>query len=163
MDRMLSGTGLKPSSNPDASDRSRQSDMRYIIALLTAIAIILMIHAPAWATSLLMMPVEVEGHKAKFLVDTGATYCLVTPALAESVGLKPNGKKLMAGAGGLFEAQTASIKTLKVGTIEFHNVPVIIHALPLSGEGEYGVLGLNAFTKFEIITQPDNVTIILGK
>ena len=106
---------------------------------------------------LLMVEAEVNGQGPfNFVLDTGASFCVITPDAAAVVGLKPAGKKPTAiGAGGRIEASLAKLKSFRLGSHGVRNLGVAIMALDhveqRLGVKVAGLVGYN-FLKTFVVT-----------
>ena len=90
---------------------------------------------------------------ATFLVDTGATACALTPALAEAVGIRPDADRprvLVRGVAGTTYGHVVTIPTLRVGDVEAHDVRAII--MPLDGMD--GILGNTFLARYATTVDP---------
>jgi aspartyl protease family protein len=83
--------------------------------------------------------------RARFLVDTGATYCAISPELADELGVavprKSRPVKLQT-ANGVIEGHLAALESIRVGGAESGDVPIVVHGMP--GSPFDGILG-NSF------------------
>jgi len=86
---------------------------------------------------------------ARFLVDTGASVTLVSPGLARRVGIEPApnvaGTALQTVTGHTVGA-AGTIRSVRVGSIEARDVPVVIHDPGLDVDGILGNTFLGRFT-----------------
>lgn len=89
---------------------------------------------------------------ARFVVDTGASYTLISNAVAADLGifLGANPKTLpFQTANGLINAPVTSIQSISVGGLEIRNLAIAIHdALP--DPNVAGLLGLNFLSNFKL-------------
>jgi len=89
---------------------------------------------------------------AKFVVDTGASYTLISNALARdlSIDVGPNPKTLQfQTANGLIQAPVTSLESVTVGGMEIRNLPTAVHdAMP--DPQVAGLLGLNFLSNFRM-------------
>ena len=89
---------------------------------------------------------------AKFVVDTGASYTLISNALARelSIDIGPNAKTLpFQTANGLIQAPVTNLESIAVGGMEIRNLATAIHdAIP--DPQVAGLLGLNFLSKFRM-------------
>jgi clan AA aspartic protease (TIGR02281 family) len=89
---------------------------------------------------------------AKFVVDTGASYTLISTALARelSIDLGPNSKTLpFQTANGLINAPVTNLDSIAVGGMEIRDLPTAVHdALP--DPQVAGLLGLNFLSNFRM-------------
>lgn len=105
--------------------------------------------AESWRGTV-FVPVVIDGHTLRFVLDTGATITAVTPALAETLGLVPNGNTLV---NGTIEAKLATVAKLEVGSIHHDRVRVAIVDLPEAkriDEPFDGVLGLDVLSQHDV-------------
>jgi clan AA aspartic protease (TIGR02281 family) len=91
---------------------------------------------------------------ATFLVDTGASICVITPELAASLGIQPGDDsrvmRLQTISGGTAGA-VANIEVLRVGQVEARDVGAVIHPL----EGMDGILGNSFLSRYTVTLDPD--------
>jgi clan AA aspartic protease (TIGR02281 family) len=104
-----------------------------------------------WLTS-----VVVNGDRpARFLVDTGSSVTLISPALARVIGLSPTGTKPtmeLQTVGGMTAGVVTSVASLRVGTAEVHDVAVVIHD---PGPGIDGILGNTFLSRYRLTLDAD--------
>jgi len=89
---------------------------------------------------------------AKFVVDTGASYTLISNALARDlaidVGSNPKTLSFQT-ANGMIQAPVTSLDSITVGGMEIRNLPTAIHdAMP--DPQVAGLLGLNFLSNFKM-------------
>jgi aspartyl protease family protein len=110
------------------------------------------------------IPIERHGHvviiqailnkkwPAKFVVDTGASYTLISNALARelSIDIGPNAKTLpFQTANGLIQAPITNLESVTVGGMEIRNIATAVHdAIP--DPQVAGLLGLNFLSNFRM-------------
>jgi clan AA aspartic protease (TIGR02281 family) len=89
---------------------------------------------------------------AKFVVDTGASYTLISNAVASDLGINlgANPKTLpFQTANGLINAPIANIESISIGGLEIRNIAIAIHdAVP--DPQVAGLLGLNFLSNFKM-------------
>ena len=89
---------------------------------------------------------------AKFLVDTGASYTLISNAVASDLGINlgANPKTLpFQTANGLINAPITNIESISIGGLEIRNIAIAIHdAVP--DPQVAGLLGLNFLSNFKL-------------
>ncbi len=89
---------------------------------------------------------------AKFVVDTGASYTIISTALARelSVDVGPNAKTLpFQTANGLIQAPVTNLESITVGGMEIRNLATAVHdAIP--DPQVAGLLGLNFLSHFRM-------------
>jgi clan AA aspartic protease (TIGR02281 family) len=73
--------------------------------------------------------VEVGGKKCSFLVDTGASDCVITPETAHRMGLYVSRQKAMVktAAGDRVPIPMTLLPSLRIGKAEFNNVPAFVY------------------------------------
>lgn len=119
---------------------------------------------PPPATRKASIPIEKHGHvvviqatlnnkrAAKFVVDTGASYTLISNALARelSIEIAPSAKSLpFQTANGLISAPVTNLDSISVGGMEIRDLPAAVHdAVP--DPQVAGLLGLNFLTHFRM-------------
>ena len=89
---------------------------------------------------------------AKFVVDTGASYTLISNALARdlSIDVGANPKTLpFQTANGLIQAPVTSLESIAVGGMEIRNLPAAVHDAVPDPEVA-GLLGLNFLSNFRM-------------
>jgi aspartyl protease family protein len=89
---------------------------------------------------------------AKFVVDTGASYTLISNALARelAIDLGPNSKTMpFQTANGLIHAPITNLDSIAVGGLEVRDMPAAVHdAIP--DPQVAGLLGLNFLSNFRM-------------
>ncbi|MBP7650324.1 MAG: TIGR02281 family clan AA aspartic protease [Phenylobacterium sp.] len=98
---------------------------------------------------------KVNGERVRFLVDTGASDTVLSPADARRVGIdtaalrfdRPSETANGVGFGATFQADT-----LSVGTITFNDVPIIINQAPMSSS----LLGMTFLRRLESFQVKDD-------
>lgn len=89
---------------------------------------------------------------AKFVVDTGASYTLISNALARDlaidVGVNPKTLPFQT-ANGLIQAPVTSLESIAVGGMEIRNLPAAVHDAVPDPEVA-GLLGLNFLSNFRM-------------
>jgi len=96
------------------------------------------------------VPVVVNGHPLRFVLDTGATITAITPATAELLELHGEGNLLV---NGTIPAQLTHLAALSVGTLQHANMRAAIVDLPEErriDEHFDGVLGLDILAQHDI-------------
>ncbi|WAT17895.1 TIGR02281 family clan AA aspartic protease [Aurantiacibacter sp. MUD11] len=106
---------------------------------------------------------EINGHRALFLVDTGATLTAVSDATAEAAGLEARDGGLpirLQTANGAVAAQMTNIDTLRFGNVAARGLDAVI----APGLGDTNVIGMNLLSRLasvrieqgELILVPNN-------
>jgi len=89
---------------------------------------------------------------AKFVVDTGASYTLISNALASDLGISlgANPKTLsFQTANGMINAPIANMESISIGGLEVRNIAIAVHdAVP--DPQIAGLLGLNFLSNFKM-------------
>ena len=89
---------------------------------------------------------------AKFVVDTGASYTLISNALARDlaidVGVNPKTLPFQT-ANGLIQAPVTNLESIAVGGMEIRNLPAAVHDAVPDPEVA-GLLGLNFLSNFRM-------------
>lgn len=85
---------------------------------------------------------ELNGKPVRFMVDSGATITTISPRTAASVGIVASGQPVMIDtANGTVLMRRARGETLRVGSIDQRDVPLIVSA---NADDDFDVLG-NSF------------------
>ena len=89
----------------------------------------------------------IVGQPVRMLLDTGATFTVVTPQAVSRLGLRPGGRPIvMEGAGGRTLAMPVTLPEFVMGQARLRNVPAIAgRALDVASDGVLGVTLLYAF------------------
>ncbi len=96
-----------------------------------------------------------DGHEARFLVDTGSSVTVLAPALAESLGLEGEaaGPPLeLQTLGGRTVGTPARLASLRIGTVEIRDAPVVLHD---AGAGLDGILGNDVLARYRVMLDAD--------
>ena len=105
----------------------------------------------------------INGHRAAFLVDTGATLTAVSQSTADSAGLEPRQGGMpirLSTANGDVSAYTTSIDELRFGNVAARGLDAVI----APGLGDTNVIGMNLLSRLasvrieqgELILTPNN-------
>jgi len=102
-----------------------------------------------------IVPVSVNGHRGRFLLDTGASVVVVGPTLAATAGLTPatgrEGVELQT-LGGRTRGPSAIAGSLDVGGAALRDVPVVLHE---PGPGVDGILGNTFLSHYRVTVDAD--------
>ncbi|WP_373533251.1 TIGR02281 family clan AA aspartic protease [Vampirovibrio sp.] len=117
------------------------------------------------ADTSLVVPTLIEGKvMASFLVDTGSSYTVITPRLAQKLGVvisKDTPKVPLITANGPITAPLITLKNISIGQVNVPEVSVVVQEL---GNGDdmvlSGLLGMNFFQGMDITLKEDQL--ILG-
>jgi len=89
---------------------------------------------------------------AKLVVDTGATYTMISVATAKELDIDPSGNQRrlpIQTANGMIQAPLTRLESINVGGMEMKNLTAVIHdAVPSSQVA--GLLGLNFLSNFRM-------------
>jgi aspartyl protease family protein len=88
-----------------------------------------------------------------FLLDTGASFCVIAPTLARRLKADPTGEEAeLHTANGVVRAPIIRVHTVDVGHNRAHDVPAVVHAAvspPIDG-----ILGLSYLDNFSYAIDP---------
>ena len=87
-----------------------------------------------------------------FLLDTGASLCVLAPTLARRLGLAPDGQVQLQTANGIVTAPLVRLRTVDVGGNRARDIAAVVHpavAPPLDG-----VIGLSFLDHFTYAIDP---------
>ena len=130
---------------------------------LTAVAVSCVLEASPTLARRVEVPLEGAGRilvveasinqrlSGRFIVDTGATYCVIGKDLARDVSLtgRKDGQKIRVGtANGVVEATLGEARRIDVGDAVARDVPVaVMEEPPLAGFD--GIIGLSFLQRFK--------------
>ncbi len=100
-------------------------------------------------------PGTVNGHRGRFLVDTGASVVVLSPAFAQSVRAQPlkRAELVMETLNGTIRAQWATVTTFQVGGAQVQNMDVVVRDV---GMGDLdGILGNSFLSRWDVSLDPD--------
>jgi clan AA aspartic protease (TIGR02281 family) len=98
---------------------------------------------------------------AHFVVDTGASACVISPELAGDLGIRPGpGAEMipMQVVGGVTVGPRITLASVRVGDAEVENVAAVIHSI---GPGIEGLLGNSFLGRFTVTVDPGRGVLIL--
>lgn len=101
----------------------------------------------------------INGQRANFLIDTGATITAVSPAIAEAASLAPRRGGIpiqIKTANGAVAAQLASADSIAFGNIAAEGLDVVI----APGLGETNIIGMNFLSRLDGWRVEKNVLIL---
>lgn len=91
---------------------------------------------------------DVNGRPMRFMVDSGATFTAISTEAAQAAGIEPSGlglKTVIETANGMVEADRATVKDLRVGSLSMRDHDVLIS----DGLGDTNLLGMNFLSELE--------------
>ena len=99
-----------------------------------------------------------------FLVDTGATLCVLTKATADRLGLTASPVSTLVtvqSASGFFKAPLIQVDLIQIGDAEVRSVDAIIHDVPNLPPTVGGLLGMSFLNQFKVeIDQEEGVMLL---
>ena len=107
-----------------------------------------------------------EQVKTLFLVDTGATLCVLTKATADRLGLASSPVLTMikvSTASGTIEAPLITVDLIQVGGAEARSVDAVIHDVPGFPAAAGGILGLSFLNQFKVEIDPEEGVMLLTR
>ncbi|HEY7655093.1 MAG TPA: aspartyl protease family protein [Methylomirabilota bacterium] len=102
-----------------------------------------------------------DSRNARFVVDTGASGCVLSPELATELRIHPGaGAETvpMQVVGGVTAGRRVTIASVRVGDAEVENVDAVIHSI---GPGIDGLLGNTFLGRFTVTLDPDKGVLVL--
>jgi len=101
-----------------------------------------------------MVQATINGRsRGLFLLDTGASYCVIAPALARELALPPTGSfATVHTANGRVRAPVVRLRVLELGGTRALDVQAIVH--DAVGPQLDGVIGLNFLNRFRYAIDP---------
>lgn len=110
----------------------------------------------------LVVPTVLDGHvMGTFIVDTGATYTVITPRMAKKLNVnitKDTPKISIVTANGIVKAPKVTVDSVTIGDVTVDNVEVIVKDLGgdiLLG----GLLGMNFFRNMDLTVKRDKLVL----
>jgi predicted aspartyl protease len=102
-----------------------------------------------------IVPIVINGvHQGRFLLDTGSSVVVVAPAFAASIPLNGGEREAveLQTLGGRTRGPAATVASLRVGTAELQDLPVVIHD---PGPGLDGILGNTFLSHYRLTVDAD--------
>jgi len=102
-----------------------------------------------------IVPVVINGaHQGRFLLDTGSSVVVVAPAFAASIPLTGGDREAveLQTLGGRTRGAAGTVTSLRVGTAELQDLPVVIHD---PGPGLDGILGNTFLSHYRLTVDAD--------
>ena len=96
-----------------------------------------------------------DSRTGRFLVDTGSSVTVLSPALAADLGIAggPDGSPVeLQTLGGRTAGAPAIVGSLRVGTLELRDAPVVLHD---PGPGLDGILGNTFLSRYQVTVDGD--------
>jgi len=90
--------------------------------------------------------------RGTFLLDTGATFCVLAPHLADQLGLRGDETIQMQTANGIVDAPVVQLRSLAVGQSNARDLRAVVHKAV--GPPLDGVIGLNFLNQFSYSIDP---------
>jgi clan AA aspartic protease (TIGR02281 family) len=105
-----------------------------------------------------------EKSTALFIVDTGASYTMLSPATATALGIDLENRQTVAlqTANGRIQAPLVSLETIDVGGLQIKNVTAAVHDVFPDGTIS-GLLGLNFLRHFRLDIDTQNGLLTLER
>ena len=98
----------------------------------------------------ILVPVRVNGHVMRFILDSGASISAITPAAARKLGIKPYGMTPV----NEVPTPIARLDRLAVGAAEHYSLRVAVVAPPAAqrmGVVYDGILGLDVLGRYDVV------------
>ena len=102
-----------------------------------------------------------DSRTGRFLVDTGSSVTVLSPALAADLGIAggPDGSPVeLQTLGGRTAGAPAIVGSLRVGTLELRDAPVVLHD---PGPGLDGILGNTFLSRYRVTVDADRRLLVL--
>jgi aspartyl protease family protein len=102
-----------------------------------------------------------DSRTGRFVVDTGASACVVSPELAAALRIHPGsgGETVpMQVVGGVSAGPRVTIASVRVGDLEVQDVAAVVHPI---GPGIDGLLGNTFLGRFTVTLDPDKAVLLL--
>jgi aspartyl protease family protein len=102
-----------------------------------------------------------DSRTARFVVDTGASLCVVSPEVAADIGVRPGPRAEMVPmqvVGGVTAGPRVTLASVRIGDAEVENVAAVIHSI---GPGIDGLLGNSFLGRFTVTLDPDRGVLVL--
>lgn len=110
----------------------------------------------------LVIPVQIDTVHGAFMIDTGATYSVITPETARQLGVNSSSEPVsIRTANGSIRVPRLTLPLVQVNGLEVKNLEVIVH--PLSHDPSLaGLLGLNFFRGREFSVRNNHLLLKSG-
>ncbi len=115
----------------------------------SAVAIPLRQAKGGWVTEVALHSTK----KATFLVDTGASVCVISPELADALGLKPGRRAVtLETLSGRTTGPLVTLRSVQVGQARAKDVHAVVHTI---GPGIDGILGNSFLSRYTVTLDPE--------
>jgi aspartyl protease family protein len=110
---------------------------------------------------LVVVTVEVNGVKGRFVLDTGATYVALTREFAGRAGVKTEegGTITLQTANGFAQARLARARDVALKSLRAHDVPVVVMSNDSALKPSDGLLGMSFLARFQLQMDGQSVTV----
>src|SRR5499433_1195748 len=148
--------GLNPSADIASASRKALRDLAPLLrtrqaAPSEASSVSLERRVGVWFTQVTIN----ETHVTRFMIDTGASLCAISPELAESLGIRPTPDAPVVElqtANGRTSGRLVRIPSIRVGEAEAINVLGVVVASANLGHG--GILGMSFLSRYVVTIDP---------
>lgn len=155
---------LNPPPNIAAATRAALRDLAPLFRTRTAsaaeaISVPLERRGGVWFTEVALN----ETRMTRFMIDTGASLCVISPELAESLGIRPepNARVVeLQTANGRTSGVLVRIASIRVGEAESTNVPAVVVAS--ANLGSSGILGMSFLSRYVVTIDSERQVLNLG-
>ncbi len=101
-------------------------------------------------------PGAINGHKVKFLLDTGATSVSIPEQIAQQIGLNPGPRYQVTTASGRVDVYSTTLDQIQLGSIVLQDIRAHINPhMP----GDTVLLGMSFMQHLELIQKGDTLTL----
>ena len=113
------------------------------------------------AGSAMMVEGSVNGVAVRFIVDTGASFVVIPPAVAERAGIETveAPRVSVQTANGLVQAPLVNISRLKIGRLSQRRVAAVVQNI--SSDGQMGLLGMSFLSAYKMTVDQSHSMLLL--
>ncbi|MFQ5581933.1 MAG: TIGR02281 family clan AA aspartic protease [Mariprofundaceae bacterium] len=106
---------------------------------------------------------EVNGVRVPFIVDTGASFVVISPAIARRAGLntKNTPRMTIQTANGAVQAPFVTLSQVKIGGLMQRNVAAVVQQI--SPDGQTGLLGMSYLSAYKMTVDQNRSMLLLEK